>query len=215
MPSWFYIKNHGENVFRPLFKCYFSSAYNMPSIVQMVSYIDIWGDSLPTSFPWKPNSEALASLINTQWNPCLHAYFWCINMFVVFSLETVSHTHVASVWSVMYLLLVSISLCLERGLRIWFSNVWLLKWSFKRVFFSVCSYYAGCNLWLASPEALEQVRTLGSQNHEPRKHRLNFKPLDVILLNFKGEPLLCFWRYWENGTWLWSVIILSVLQPFL
>lgn len=44
----------------------------------------------------------------------------------------------------------SCPLCLEGGLRIWFSlgkwyKVWLLKWSVKRVLFYVCSYYAGCS----------------------------------------------------------------------
>lgn len=34
LPSWFHIKNHGENVFRPLFKYCFSSAHNMLNIVQ-------------------------------------------------------------------------------------------------------------------------------------------------------------------------------------
>lgn len=58
------------------------------------------GDPLPASLPWEPNSEALASLTGAQWNPCVHAYFGCISMFLIFSLETVSHTHGASVWSV-------------------------------------------------------------------------------------------------------------------
>lgn len=39
------------------------TVYSMPKSVQMGRrHIDIWGDSLPASFPWEPNSEALASL---------------------------------------------------------------------------------------------------------------------------------------------------------
>lgn len=162
LSSWFYIKNHGGNVSSLPFKCHIPTVYNMPSIVQMVRrYIDIWGDSLPASFPWEPNSEALASLTNAQWNPCSYAYFGCISMFVIFSLETVSHTHVASVWSVIISpATFPCPLCLEGGMRTWFSlgkwyKMWLLKWSFKRVLFYVCSYYAGCIPGLPSPETME------------------------------------------------------------
>lgn len=84
LPSGCYVKNRGENVSRPPCKCSFSSAHNMPHLVQTARRcIDIWGDPLPASYPREPNSEALASLASAQWNPCSHAYFGCINMFVI------------------------------------------------------------------------------------------------------------------------------------
>lgn len=128
------------------------------------------GDPLPASLPWEPNSEALASLTGAQWNPCVHAYFGCISMFLIFSLETVSHTHGASVWSVILSpAIASVSLLPGGGagsmtqLREMIQNV-VVKWRFKRV--SVCSSYAGYRLWLPSPGTMERVWTLGSQNRD-------------------------------------------------
>lgn len=86
LPSWFYVKNHGEDVSQPPFKCQISTAHTVSSIVQMVRR-QRWhlgrGDSLPALFPWEPNCEALANLTNTQWNPCSYAYFGCISVFVI------------------------------------------------------------------------------------------------------------------------------------
>lgn len=106
-------------------------------------------DSIPTSFSWELSSTALASSANTHWNPCSCAYFGYLSMFVIFSLETVSHTHVASVWSVI-LSPASLwcPLCLEQRLRTWFSSQkWnkmrMGRWSFRSVFLCVCSLCAG------------------------------------------------------------------------
>lgn len=114
--------NYGKSVSHPPFKCHISTAHNVPSVVQMVRrHVDIWGDSLPALFPWEPNSEALANLTNIQWNPCSYAYFGCISMFVIspwkrFLTPTLQ---VCDLW--LYPLLVCSVLCLEQGLRIWFS----------------------------------------------------------------------------------------------
>jgi hypothetical protein len=116
------------------------------------------GIPYPPHFLENQSSEALVSLPSTQWNPCSCAYFGCISMFVIFSLETVSHTHVASVRSVIVLpARFPCPLCLERELRTWFSlgkwyKMWLLKWSFKSVFFLCVQSLFWWNLWLPSPE---------------------------------------------------------------
>lgn len=57
------------------------------------------GIPYPAHFLENQNVEALASLPSTQWNPGSCAYFGFIRVFVFFSRETVSHTHVASVQS--------------------------------------------------------------------------------------------------------------------
>lgn len=71
------------------------------------------GIPYPARFLENQNAEALASLSSTQWNPGSCAYFGFIGVFVFFSRETVSHTHVASVQSAIILC----PLCLQRGLR--------------------------------------------------------------------------------------------------
>lgn len=128
------------------------------------------GDPLPASYPWEPNSEALASLTSAQWNPCSHAYFGCINMFVIspwkrFLTPTLQ---VCDLWFCLPLASVSPLPGGRAGsmtqLREMIQNVAVRSVTFQKSL-SVCSSYAGCNLWLPSPETVEQVWTLGSQNH--------------------------------------------------